>query len=92
MKINAAVRSRLKKKLIKELKGSHERNVVVKTAVALEDADLNRLQEAVPELQHTQMTNEVDESIIAGMVIIDGSKIIDISVKGSLSDLVGKLL
>lgn len=92
MTIDPAVRARLKKRLIKELKGPQQRHVVVKTAVKIGKAELSSLQKAVPELKDAQLTNEVDKEIIGGMVIIDGSKIIDVSLKGKLQDLIGNLL
>lgn len=92
MKIDAAFRGRLKKKLLAELKKEHEREVTVRTALPLSPVQLSELQKAVPSLAHAELHNEVDQSIVAGMVIVDGSKIIDMSVKGSLQNLVATLI
>ncbi len=92
MKIDPSVRSRLRKKLIQELKNPSQRVVTVKTAVELSSDQLENVKKAVPQLESAELHNEVDSSIVGGMVIVDGSKIIDLSIKGSLQDLMTTLM
>jgi len=92
MKIDAAVKSDLRKKIMKELKSPQNRTVTVRSAYPMSNAELTQLQKTLPEMQSAHLTNEVDPEIIAGMIIIDGSKIIDYSIKGRLDELVSSLL
>lgn len=92
MKINAAIRSRLRKKLIQEIKSPQNREVIVKSAYPMAESELKKIQAAMPGLESAIMKHHVDENVIGGVVIIDGSKIIDYSVKGRLDELVTSLL
>lgn len=92
MKIDAAVKSDLRKKIMRELKSPQNRIVTVRSAYPMSNAELTKLQKTLPEMQSAHLINEVDPEIIAGMIIIDGSKIIDFSIKGRLNELVSSLL
>ena len=92
MKINASIRSRLRKKLIQEMRSPQNREVIVKSAHPMSDGDLKKIQAAMPGLESAVIKHHVDENVIGGVVIIDGSKIIDYSVKGRLDELVTSLL
>lgn len=92
MKIDASFRSRLKKKLLTELATEQKREVVVRSVLPLTESQLMELVEAVPSLAQAEIRNEIDASLIGGLVLIDGSKIIDMSIKGSLQGLVATLI
>lgn len=92
MKIDAAIRSNLRKKIMKELKSPQNRTVTVRSAYAMSSSELAQLQKSLPEMESAHLTNEVDPELIAGVIIVDGSKIIDYSVKGRLNELVSSLL
>jgi F0F1-type ATP synthase delta subunit len=92
MKIDASFRSRLKKKLLTELATEQKREVVVRSVLPLTESQLKELVEAVPTLSQAEIRNEIDASLIGGLVLIDGSKIIDMSIKGSLQGLVATLI
>lgn len=92
MKINPALRNRLKKRIVQELKNPSKRIVTVKSAVEMSEADLEALVSAVPQIKDAELQNVVDESIVGGLVIVDGSKIIDVSLKGKLDEIVATLL
>lgn len=92
MKIDATVRSSLRKKILKELQSPQNRFITVRSAYKMNETELSSLQKAIPEMHDAHLTNEVDPEIIAGVIIVDGSKIIDYSVKGRLNELVSSLL
>lgn len=92
MKIDATIRSNLRKKIMKELQSPQNRFVTVRSAYKMSEAELSSLQKSIPEMHDAHFTNEVDPEIIAGVIIVDGSKIIDYSVKGRLNELVTSLL
>jgi F0F1-type ATP synthase delta subunit len=45
-----------------------------------------------PKLHSAQLVNEIDSSLIGGVVIVDGSMILDYSIKGKMNELVDSLL
>lgn len=92
MKINPALRSRLRKKILQEVKKPSGRTVTVKSAVKMTAKDIITLQKSLPELKDAKITNEVDKDILGGLIIVDGSKIIDVSIKGKIETLVNSLL
>lgn len=92
MKINPALRNRLKKRIVQELKNPSKRIVTVKSAVEMNEAEMDALAQAVPQIKDAELHNVVDESIVGGLVIVDGSKIIDVSLKGKLDEIVATLL
>ncbi len=92
MKIDAAIRTNLRKKIIKELNSPQNRTVIVRSAYKMSEGEISQLKQALPDMQTAHLTNEVDPEIIAGVILVDGSKIIDYSVKGRLDELVTSLL
>lgn len=92
MKIDPALRNRLKKRIVQELKNPSKRVVTVKSAFELSKTDLEALAQAVPQIQDAELHNIVDSRIMGGLIIVDGSKIIDVSLKGKLNDIVETLL
>ena len=92
MKIDEKLRNKIRKKIIKELKSPKERHITIKTAIAMTSNDIDTLTQALPELQGATIRNEIDNEIIGGLVIVDGSKIVDMSIKGRLQDLTTQLL
>lgn len=91
MRIDPNVKAVLKKKILEHIKGTHSRSVEVISACALEKSDIRDLQEALPQLHDADIQVTVDPSIIGGIIIKDGSKIIDMSMKESLHSIVTTL-
>ncbi len=65
-------------------------NAFATTAIKLDDATAARLKEAVAKIAQSDtinMTNIVDETIIGGVIVRIGSKMIDTSIKTKLNNL-----
>lgn len=92
MKINAALKLQLKRKLVEQIKNPEKREIVVKSAEALSPAQIEKLQSDVSILQGATLQNVIEPSLIGGLVIIDGSRIIDVSISGRLQQLTESLL
>ena len=91
MKINAAFKAKLKKNLLAQIKNPRDRDVVVTSAFPLSQGELSSLSKA-DFLKDAQLVNKIDESLIGGIIIADGSRIIDLSVKGKMNDIIDSLL
>ena len=90
MKINPKLKSDLKRFLMDKIQ--EERAIVmVYSASALSDDDKDILVKKFKELDWKNARFEIDQSVIAGVVIKVGSKTIDLSLLGSLSKLSNKL-
>jgi F-type H+-transporting ATPase subunit delta len=91
MKINATLKARLKKNLIEQIKHPGERDVVVTSAYPLTKEEMSQLKK-IEYLKDARLENKVDESLIGGLVITDGSRIMDISLKGKMNTIIDSLL
>lgn len=86
MKINPKLKNDLKRFLMDKIQ--EERSIViVYSADLLSDDDKKNLTDKFRELDWKNARFETDQSVIAGVVIKIGSKIIDLSLSGSLSKL-----
>ncbi|MDO8609961.1 MAG: F0F1 ATP synthase subunit delta [bacterium] len=86
MKINAKVKEDLKKYLLEKIRTEHKK-VVVHSSYKLSDSDKKLVYSKFPKIDFSDAKYDVDETLIAGIVITLGSQIIDLSIKGSLSNL-----
>ena len=68
------------------------RDVYVQSAIPLVEEEKKSLLTAVPQLTSANVVYEVRPEIIGGIIIRDGSKIIDLSVRGSLDTIVQSLI
>lgn len=92
MKISSNLRTIIKKRVIEAIKSPNAREVIVRTPFKLSDDELSVMKSELPQLKEAQLTNEVDTSLIGGMVIVDGSMILDYSIKGKMNEIVDSLL
>lgn len=92
MKINKADRIRIKKSIREQLTHPDAREVVLRTPFALNDAAMKGMQGMFPALKGARLRNEIDESLIGGVVIVDGSMIMDYSVNGKMKEVIQNLL
>ncbi len=91
MKINAVLKARLKKNLIDQIKHPGDRDVVITSAYPLTKDELSRLG-TTDFLKDAHLENIVDESLIGGLIITDGSRIVDMSLKGKMNTIIDSLL
>lgn len=85
-KLNPKLKSDLKRFLMENIKKEYNRVLVV-SADRLESAQMKVLEKKFPDLNWANATFQVDKSVIAGVIIKVGSKIIDLSLTGALSKL-----
>lgn len=91
MKINAALKARLKKNLIDQIKHPGDRDVLITSAYPLTKDELSKLGKT-DFLKDAHLENKVDESLIGGLIITDGSRIVDMSLKGKMNTIIDSLL
>jgi F0F1-type ATP synthase delta subunit len=91
MKINATLKAKLKKNLIDQIKHPGERDVTVTSAFPLTKDELAKLGKT-DFLKDAHLQNKVDQDLIGGLVITDGSRIVDMSLKGKMNDIIDSLL
>lgn len=86
MRINPRLKNDLKKFLIEKIKA--EKSLIkVKSSYSLDRKEKELIIKKFPALNWSDAQYVVDESIIAGIIINVGSRIIDMSLKGALSNL-----
>lgn len=86
MKIHGYIKENLKKRLIEDLE-KEKGKIVVYSALLLSDDEKNLLYAKIPQLKGAYIEFVTDRSLIAGVIIKIGSKIIDLSLKGQLNNL-----
>ena len=91
MKLNSQLKQELKDYVTRRLhdKSSH---VEVVSPYKLSNEEINDLRKNISILEKAEITNSIDPSILAGVVIRFGSKMIDLSIKGELQDIRNKIL
>lgn len=92
MKINSALKNRLKKAVLAQLRHPEAREVVVKSAYPMTQIEVDKLKTSATFLKEAKVVNQVDTSLIGGLIILDGSRIIDVSIKGKLDEIIDSLL
>ena len=86
MKIKQRLKEDLKKYLFK--KQEEEQNkVTIRSAYKLAEEELKSIVELFPELKGKEVAQIIDDSLIAGVVIQQGSKVRDLSLKSQLMSL-----
>ncbi len=86
MKIKPRLKEEVKKYLLE--KQQEEKNkVVITSAHKLTENELKLIQDLVPEIRGKKIDEEIDDSLIAGVIIRRGSKIWDLSLKQQLMSL-----
>ncbi len=87
MKIDPAVKQDLKHYFQEKLNSLSEQVVIV-AANQLNDEEKNQLTSSIAELKRVKNINyQVDKNILAGVLIKIGSKTIDLTLNGQLSNL-----
>lgn len=91
MKINKYLRNKLKKQLIDQIRRPGVREVEIKTVFKMDNAELKAFKESLPQFADAKISNTIDKTILGGAIIIDGSKIIDYSLRGKMDEIVQRL-
>ena len=91
MKLNPQLKSELKEYITKRL---HDQTTYVEVVspYQLTQSELDDLKQNIPVLHHARLENTVDRSILAGVIIKFGSKMIDLSINGELQDIRQRIL
>jgi len=86
MKINPQIKSDLKKFLLEKIQKEKE-FIHVLSPYKLDNEEKNQIKKSSNNLNWDKAVFQIDDSILAGIIIKKGSKIIDMSLYGKLSNL-----
>lgn len=86
MKIKPHLKEELKKYLTEKVR-QEEQKIKVFSAYSLTDEEKNLIKKKVKGFDWNEVDYELDDSLIAGIVIKKGSQIINLSLKGALANL-----
>jgi len=92
MKISSSLRNTIKRRILEQIKSPESREVVIRTPYKMNEGELDLMKSHFPTLQSARLINEIDDSLIGGMIIVDGSMILDYSIKGKMNEIIGSLL
>ncbi|MBI2051321.1 F0F1 ATP synthase subunit delta [Candidatus Roizmanbacteria bacterium] len=90
MKIDAETKLEIKKFLQEKIE-EEKRKVIVRSAYPLTKEEMELIFTLLPFLTKNDLATVVDRTLIAGVIIHYGSKVLDLSVKGRLVNLKGDL-
>ncbi len=83
MRLNPKLKEDLKRYLAEKI-GSDRKKVIVYSSVKLTREEKNLLAGKLPEISFDVAEYKIDDSLIAGVKVAAGSKIVDLSLKGAL--------
>lgn len=86
MKIDAQLKEELKKYVL-ERQNKSQNKVIILSSYKLGNDDLELLKKNMNFLVKSEIINVVDQSLLAGVVIKFGTKIIDLSLRAELQNL-----
>lgn len=86
MRLNPKIKAELKKYLLDKIKNNREK-VIVYSGSKLSGEEIQLLKSKFPSISFGDAVYRIDENLLAGVKITVGSKVIDLSVKGTLSNL-----
>lgn len=86
MKIDPTIKQELKKFLEQKIK-EEKKQVTILSSNQLSDKELNTLKNNFPIIKDSNPKIIIDNSLIAGVIIKVGTKIIDLSLKNQLKNL-----
>lgn len=84
MRIDAALRKKIKRHVLEELKKEEKKSAVLITPYVLTDKETNDIVANLPFLNGREIERREDKALIAGFVVTWGSKILDASLAGRL--------
>lgn len=86
MKINPSLKKELKKYLIQKIKDESEK-VEIYTANRLEKRDIEEIELRFPNIKQKKLDIIIDEDLIGGFILKEGSKVTDFSLKARLNQI-----
>lgn len=86
MKLNARLKEDLKKYLLDKIRDDRQK-VTVYSSVQLSGEEKQLLKLKLPTISFQNAQYLIDESLLAGIMVKIGSKVIDLSIRGTLSNL-----
>lgn len=85
MKLKPRIKDELRKFLIHKQQAEKAKARVI-SAQKLSEEEWTQVFQLFPDLKGKKIENEIDESLLAGIVVQKGSKIIDLSLKTQLNE------
>ena len=86
MKIKPRLKEDLKKYLLQK-QDEEQNKVTIRSAYKLSEDELKGIKELFPELKGREVVQVTDETLLAGVIIQQGSKVRDLSLKNQLMSL-----
>lgn len=90
MKINPQLKEELKRHLETEIQKTKEK-IIIFSSYLMGQEEINALLQCFPDIKHTTVENVIDSSLIGGIIIQYGSKIVDLSIRSALHTFQKKL-
>lgn len=87
MRIDPTIKEDLKRYLLEKL-DEKKRIVTILSPYPLEADDIEEIKSKFEYLHHAHIENVIDKSLLAGFVIMFGTKMIDVSLKRKIGDIV----
>lgn len=87
MRIDPTIKEDLKRYLLEKL-DEKKRIVTILSPYRLQPDDIDQIKAKFEDLHHAHIENVVDKSLLAGFVILFGTKMIDVSLKRKIGDIV----
>ena len=84
MKIKPRLKEDLRKYLLLKL-GEEAKNVTIISSHKLTNEEIENIKLAFPNIKNKQLIQEINEALMAGFIIKEGSKITDLSLKSNLN-------
>lgn len=91
MKIDNALKKRLKDAVVAKLRDEQESTVVVETPYPISDREVASLKTQFPSLGEKLLVNKVIPDLLGGFVIKFNSKVIDASIRSEIDSIVDEL-
>lgn len=86
MKIKPRLKEEIKKYLLTKQQ-EERKKATITAAYHLNEVEISKLKEIFPALKGRKIIQQIDESIIAGLIIKYESKVVDLSLRQRLSNL-----
>lgn len=86
MKISARLKEDLKRYLLRRRLEEAEKVTIV-SAYKLSAKEVENIKKRIPDIKKSEVHVEVDESLMAGVLVQKGSKIIDLTLRGRMQSL-----
>lgn len=86
MKIDPRLKEDLKEYIVKKMKEEGEK-LIITSATRLSKEDLAHIQKTFSHMRITSIEQHIDESVLGGVILEQGTRMVDLSLRGLLQKL-----